>query len=66
MNTLIQHLELNTGANPKGSVIWMHGATQEHYQHAVPRSADRSIGTRMSITFRCLVEHPEDVSIESA
>lgn len=25
MNTLIQHLELNTGANPKGSVIWMHG-----------------------------------------
>ena len=25
MNTLIQHLELNTGANPKGSIIWMHG-----------------------------------------
>jgi phospholipase/carboxylesterase len=22
---MIQHLELNTGANPKGSVIWMHG-----------------------------------------
>ena len=25
MTTLIQHLELNTGANPKGTVIWMHG-----------------------------------------
>ena len=25
MNTLIQHLELNTGPNPKGSIIWMHG-----------------------------------------
>lgn len=25
MATLIQHLELNTGANPKGSIIWMHG-----------------------------------------
>ena len=25
MTTLIQHLELNTGANPKGSIIWMHG-----------------------------------------
>ena len=25
MTTPIQHLELNTGANPKGSVIWMHG-----------------------------------------
>jgi phospholipase/carboxylesterase len=22
---MIQHLELNTGANPKGTVIWMHG-----------------------------------------
>ena len=25
MTTLIQHLELNTGANPKGTIIWMHG-----------------------------------------
>ena len=25
MTTLIQHLELNTGPNPKGSIIWMHG-----------------------------------------
>lgn len=25
MTILIQHLELNTGANPKGSIIWMHG-----------------------------------------
>jgi phospholipase/carboxylesterase len=25
MTTLIPHIELNTGANPKGSVIWMHG-----------------------------------------
>ena len=25
MTTPIQHLELNTGANPKGTIIWMHG-----------------------------------------
>ncbi len=25
MTDLIQHLELNTGVNPKGTVIWMHG-----------------------------------------
>ena len=25
MTTLIQHIELNTGTNPKGTVIWMHG-----------------------------------------
>jgi len=25
MADLIEHLELNTGANPKGTVIWMHG-----------------------------------------
>ena len=25
MTTLIQHLELNTGANPEGTIIWMHG-----------------------------------------
>lgn len=25
MPKLIQHIELNTGAEPKGSVIWMHG-----------------------------------------
>jgi phospholipase/carboxylesterase len=25
MSDLIEHLELNTGANPKGTVIWMHG-----------------------------------------
>ena len=25
MAELIEHLELNTGANPKGTVIWMHG-----------------------------------------
>ena len=25
MADLIQHLELNTGTNPKGTVIWMHG-----------------------------------------
>ncbi len=25
MTTLIPHIELSTGANPKGSVIWMHG-----------------------------------------
>lgn len=25
MTTLIQHIELNTGTNPKGTVIWLHG-----------------------------------------
>jgi phospholipase/carboxylesterase len=25
MADLIQHLELNTGVNPKGTIIWMHG-----------------------------------------
>lgn len=25
MNALIQHIELVTGPNPKGSIIWMHG-----------------------------------------
>ena len=25
MTSLIAHIELNTGANPKGTVIWMHG-----------------------------------------
>ena len=25
MTTLIPHLELNTGPNPKGTVIWLHG-----------------------------------------
>ena len=25
MAELIQHLELNTGVNPKGTIIWMHG-----------------------------------------
>jgi phospholipase/carboxylesterase len=25
MTALIQHIELATGANPKGSIIWMHG-----------------------------------------
>ena len=25
MTTLIQHIELVTGTDPKGTVIWMHG-----------------------------------------
>jgi alkylated DNA repair dioxygenase AlkB len=38
----------------EGSVLWMRGSVQEHYEHAILR-ADGLAGARLSITFRCLI-----------
>ena len=38
-----------------GSLLWMHGSTQEQYEHAIP--ADPDLGEpRLSVTFRFVLE----------
>jgi alkylated DNA repair dioxygenase AlkB len=34
-----------------GSLLWMHGTTQEHWQHGLPKTR-RAVGERINLTFR--------------
>ncbi len=34
-----------------GSLLWMHGDSQQHYEHAVPKTAN-PVGPRINLTFR--------------
>ncbi|SBO41792.1 alpha-ketoglutarate-dependent dioxygenase AlkB [Cyanobium sp. NIES-981] len=36
-----------------GSVLWMAGSTQEHWQHCLPRTT-RPVGARINFTFRAM------------
>lgn len=38
-----------------GSLLWMHGDSQQHYEHAVPKTA-KPAGPRINLTFRKI--HP--------
>lgn len=43
-----------------GSVIWMRGTTQDHYEHTIT-AVDEPVGVRFSLTFRHLpVSHLDD------
>ena len=35
MTTRIQHLELNSGANPKGTIIYMHGLGANYWNFVI-------------------------------
>lgn len=36
-----------------GSVLWMSGSTQSHWEHSIPKTA-KSSGTRINLTFRAI------------
>ncbi|WP_460501030.1 alpha-ketoglutarate-dependent dioxygenase AlkB [Hymenobacter agri] len=36
---------------PNGSLLLMRGPTQQHWQHALPKTA-RPVGPRLNLTFR--------------
>ncbi len=50
MTTFIQHIELVTGANPKGSVIWMHGLGADCWDF-VPIVKELSLAETLPLRF---------------
>ena len=42
---------------PHGSLLLMHGSTQQHWQHALPKTA-RPVGPRLNLTFRWVEATP--------
>ncbi len=36
-----------------GSVLWMSGSTQTHWEHSIPKTA-RTVGARINLTFRAI------------
>jgi alkylated DNA repair dioxygenase AlkB len=36
-----------------GSLLWMSGTTQTHWEHSIPKTT-RSVGTRINLTFRAI------------
>jgi len=42
---------------PSGSLLLMQGATQRHWQHALPKTA-RLVGPRLNLTFRWVAANP--------
>jgi alkylated DNA repair dioxygenase AlkB len=42
---------------PSGSLLVMRGTTQQHWQHAVPKTA-RPVGPRLNLTFRTIHAQP--------
>jgi alkylated DNA repair dioxygenase AlkB len=43
-----------------GSLLLMRGSTQQHYQHALPRTA-RPCGVRLNLTFRRIIRLSKSV-----
>jgi alkylated DNA repair dioxygenase AlkB len=54
MRRKADHRQRQTFELRHGSVLWMKGSTQQHWQHCLP-STQRPVGPRINLTFRAMV-----------